>query len=184
MNPNYFEFYPCSAAHFAMKCYEDDEVEIYKADPDRSREFYYATFNKALSLISPKPTTKTFRQFTKDEVVYTSSSQSGEILVYSLTPLYKVSDLNAIAYEKKKLSIINMQSSTDYDDLANVSRTTFRVSNRVYLNCEIYQYNDDATCDHRVYVNYNHDPKVDWAVIEKDLNRALAVLSTNMDTIY
>ena len=166
---NYIEF---SLPLGQKLVYDDGEIEVYETDMEQAKKQYESLYSR---VCNGNQQPRIVRQFEKDDVIYTFTPPGGDITVYSLTPLYRDdnSKLQVTAYEKKKLSIINMQCTTDYDDVSIVSRTTMRISNRVFINFEVK--NDT---NHRVYINYNHDQKVDWTVIQKDLARAFRLVGT------
>lgn len=79
-----------------------------------------------------------------------------------------------MGYVKSKMSLLNIPSSSDIYSTTNVSRLTFRVSNRVYINFEVNIIDDIEY--YKVYINYNHDKNVDPISVRKQLQQAIGLL--------
>lgn len=80
-----------------------------------------------------------------------------------------------VGYNKSKLSLLNIPSSLDFYASYHVSRLTFRVSNRIYVNIEVKN-SANKKQSVKIYVNYNHDTNVDTTLIEKQLNEVINLL--------
>jgi len=55
-----------------------------------------------------------------------------------------------------------------------ITRRSYRINNRVYLNHDIVH--EDESVTDALYFKYNHAPKVDVKQIQNDIDRALCVL--------
>lgn len=115
-----------------------------------------------------KPFTKCYREMIFRNTVFQIIKDTGAVTVFSLMPIsYEVQNSTIqLYYEKKKLSILSFPSTKYYDSIHNIKKTTFRVSNRVYVNFEEY---DDGS-NYHVYMNYNHGINVDWDHVKKDID--------------
>lgn len=159
-NVNYVEVIRCTVEH------DDDRNLVVKTTTE---DDYKALFNR-IKVKYGKPFTKCFKQFSHNNLIYNIILETGEVHVYSLDAtcvMKKGRNAIAIGYHKKKMSILNFPSTTHYDNIKCISRTTFRVSNRVYVNFEKHTTGDEVTF--HAYVNYNHDKNVDWNSISRDM---------------
>jgi len=124
-----------------------------------------------------------YKQFVFNNIYYNIVKATGEASVYSLTPGCRYGGhhdhLLTIAYEKKKLSILNFTSTMNYDNIVEVSKTIFRITNRIYINFEEHAYQDSSDVIYHAYVNYNHDKNVDWDTMKTDLNRVIKVFGAS-----
>jgi hypothetical protein len=159
-NVNYVELIRCTLGH------DDDRNLVVKTT---NEDDYKVLFNKT-KVKYGKPFTKCFKQFSHNNLIYNIILETGEVNVYSLDAcciMKKEKNAIAIGYHKKKMSILNFPSTSYYDNVKCISRTTFRVSNRVYINFEKHTMGDEVT--YHTYVNYNHDKNVDWNSVSRDI---------------
>jgi hypothetical protein len=130
-----------------------------------------------------KPFSKTFKQFVFNNITYNITPKNGEVQVYSLNPISvmkKVDNCVAIGYHKKKLSILNFPSTTNYDDIRYITRTTFRISNRIFINFDELT-SSSVECQEKtyhMYANYNHDTNVDWDTISTEISRVWSTIAS------
>lgn len=80
----------------------------------------------------------------------------------------------AQGFNRSKMSLLNIPSTSDIYTTTDVSRLTFRISNRVYINFEVHVIED--TEYYKVYINYNHDKNVDPISVRKQLQQAISLL--------
>jgi len=158
---NYVEFIS------GEKVFENDEALVLSTLI--TEEEFENKMDKARKVCGTKPSRKTFKQFVKGDLFY-NVSDDGAISVHSITPVCTLGD-RCFGYEKKKLTIVNFPSTTKYDAVVQVCKQTFKVSNRVYINFE------KRENDNFIYVNYNHDPNVDWDIVTQDIKRAVDAVS-------
>ena len=72
-----------------------------------------------------------------------------------------------VEYQKQKLSLVNVPSTANVDNVSYVRQLIFRVSNRLFLNCQVKK--EPSHTSHTIFVNYNHDHNMDMNIIEKQL---------------
>jgi len=123
-----------------------------------------------------------YKQFVHHNIFYNIVKATGEVTVYSLTPICRldvmnISNILPMCFEKKKLSILNFTSTMNYDNIIEISKTIFRISNRIYVNFEEHTSCDGSTTYH-AYVNYNHDKNVDWDTINQDLQKVIKIFDS------
>lgn len=80
----------------------------------------------------------------------------------------------AMGFSKTKMSLLNIPSTSDIYSTSEVSRLTFRISNRVYVNFEVQNIEDIDY--YKIYINYNHDKNVDPISVRKQLQQAISLL--------
>jgi hypothetical protein len=91
-----------------------------------------------------------------------------------------------VAYHKEKLPFHAFPSSTATHSISYVSKVTFKVNNRVFLNFEkrVYPAGAKAAPDskktasfNKIYINYNHDDNVDLSSVDTAINTCLQLVS-------
>lgn len=80
-----------------------------------------------------------------------------------------------IGFNKVKMSLLNMPSTTDIFSFNITTRLTLRLSNRVYINFETKRIDDQDYF--KVYINYNHDKNVDTVTTHKQIQQAISLLT-------
>jgi hypothetical protein len=80
-----------------------------------------------------------------------------------------------LGFNKVKMSLLNIPSTTDILSYSQISRLTLRISNRVYINFEVRKRHDGEY--YKIYINYNHDKNVDPITIQKQINQAMMMLN-------
>ena len=150
----------------------------------------YDTYNRLLDYTKKqyknvKFFTKTFKQFVFLNTTYNIMQNTGEIQIYSLDPvsiMKKDNNCIAVGYQKKKLSILNFPSTSKYDDICNITRTTARITNRLFINFEEIQ-PCLSGCNEKIYhcyANYNHDTNVDWDSVSSDLLKVWNIFNISL----
>ena len=171
---NYVEIIRCATVY-------DDEEGIVANCPSKSE--YDRLMVRCINYFkNVKHFERQYKQFVHNDVYYNIVKATGEVSVYSLHPvcrfggeIFNTSNLLTMSYEKKKLSILNFTSSMSYDNIVDVSKTTFRITNRIYINFEEHTYPDTQEVTYHAYINYNHDKNVDWDTIKLDLQRVIKI---------
>jgi len=144
-----------------------------------SEESFKFMLNNIKTALGVKTSSKTFKQFILNDLTYNVDPESGDITVIGLKPVttFEVGqNYISLGFEKKKLSIINFPSTTAYNDIVDVQKMTYRISNRVFINFES-RISSISMKSYRIYMNYNHDPNVDWDIVKKDIMKAYKLLN-------
>ena len=87
-------------------------------------------------------------------------------------------DIVIIGYQKIKQSVLNYPSTTKIYYSSYVKKMIFRINSRIFLNFSISLHNDN-TKTYRVYLNYNHDNKVDLDISNKNITEIINILCEN-----
>lgn len=139
-------------------------------DVDCGKEKFMSVFSKYIEN-NNKYSEKLYKEYVYGDVYY-QNYNNDEIKVFRLTPMKSLFSNKrlVIHYIKQKLSLVNVPSSANYDNISYKRHVVFRISNRIFLNFLI---TDDASqkVTYRIYVNYNHDQNVDMTIVEKQLER-------------
>lgn len=155
--PNYFEF------HLFCTPISDSQ---YKTDAGKAR---FDAALRALSKRNIKHFQRLYKEYKYGNTVFHNHANE-EAHVFRTTP-FKTSYADGVlevAYQKQKLSIINVPASAAVDDVLYVKHLVFKVSNRTFVNAVVKR-NMGGLDTFHVYINYNHDPNVDTTVAEKQL---------------
>jgi hypothetical protein len=165
MTENYIEYYIVSENH---------GQDIYKID------IGVQTFTNILQLMSAREDLKYFQKHYKEyhygDTIYQNYNNI-ETRVFRKTPLAVTCDENKprvvkIAFQRQKLSIINVPSNTCVKDICIVNHLVFRITNRIFLNMLVKNDMHGKT-SHIVYLNYNNDDGVDHEVAEQNITSIL-----------
>lgn len=166
---NYMEVIRCHITY-------DGEQGLVAKTPNEQE--YTQLLNNIKANQKLRPFTKSYKQFIYNDMYYCVAKSDNDVTVYSIRPIEtkRLSDNSlAIFAQKKKMSILNFPSTTNYNYISTIEKTTFRLSNRVYLNFELHIDNEDDKSYH-VYMNYNHDANVDWESAEQDVQKCCEFL--------
>jgi len=91
-------------------------------------------------------------------------------------------NLLVMAFQKTKLSVLNISSTRNIMDIKYIKKLTFRINNWLYLNFELAYDKENDMLDQSVYLNYNHDDKVDVDLINKSISDIVFKLSAISET--
>lgn len=138
---------------------------------DLGQEHFSAVL-KRFSSQSGRPMQRDYKETVYGDI-FLQNLQNEELKVFRLTPVTSSIEGKRlrVAFQKQKLSLVNVPSTADFDNINYVRQLVFRISNRIFIN---FQVKKDASTGHTsysVYVNYNHDAQVDTAVVDRQLER-------------
>lgn len=163
--------------------------EIYFVDRCSNNEIYnksdfYTILGKVKDM-SYKFFKKQYKQYIHENVIV-HNYDNDEIKVQKKVLLDKIYITNTLtlAYQKTKQSMLNVSSTKNIYDIKYIKKLTFRVNNWIYINFEISFSHDMETLDHTVYINYNHDDKVDMELINTTLKDLCEKLVANAGTSH
>ncbi len=170
---NYMEITRCSVR------YDGDEMLV--ADTP-SKQDVDKLFVRCINYFKhAKVFDRQYKQFTYNNLYYNIVKATGEVTVFSLTPVCITTIANntlEVCYEKKKLSILNFPSSLTYDNIIEVKKQVLRINNRLYINFEEQTNVEDGITSYHAYANYNHDNHVDWDTVKADLNKVVKIFGS------
>lgn len=115
-----------------------------------------------------------YKEIWYGDVVY-QNYHNDELRVFKLTPLKneeKRNNVLQIAFQKQKLSLVNVPSTKNFDDMLSVKQLIFRITNRIYVNFVVKKDAQQYTT-YNVYINYNHDANVDVKLAETQIEKVL-----------
>lgn len=124
---------------------------------------------------------QTFIRYTSDKDVYEYSDDAKiKIKTYEKIPVSYSEDGNftTLNYKKNKIPYYMFSSSDTYDP-EFVNKYTFRIHNNIYLNFETTTYTDKQHYN-IVYINYNHDEKLE----ENRINDIIQSVKSNLESVY
>lgn len=114
-----------------------------------------------------------FQKHTKEYVyrnMFYENNEKSQIRIYKKT-LNKIgNDINGwkiLAFHKEKLPYHSFPSTTMLHSISYVSKATFKINNRIFVNFEKRRYTGDETTYNKIYINYNHDDNVDVHSMKK-----------------
>ena len=81
------------------------------------------------------------------------------------------------SYNKRKIPYYLFSSDKNYDTMTNVTKTIFRIHNNIYLNFETTTYPDDDTHFNKIYINYNHEIKIEEKLICSLIDKTKSLIS-------
>lgn len=164
---NYVEYYVIQ---------EDLGMNVYKVDLGLER------FTSILKVMSTREDLKYFQKSYKEynygDIIYQNYDNT-ETRVFRKVPMSSVYDNHVlkVAYQRQKLSIINVPSNTAYKEIYNVNHLIFRITNRIFLNMLVKRSTGAANhVSYSVYVNYNHDDAVDCSQTEGKIEEILDLI--------
>ena len=163
---NYIEYYVVN---------EELDMNVYKVDLGQER------FTSILKVMSGREDLKFFQKSYKEynygEIIYQNYDNT-ETRVFRKVPIsfdYNNHVLK-VAFQRQKLSIINVPSNTSFKEIYTVNHLIFRITNRIFLNMLVKRSSkeiDHAAVSYNVYVNYNHDDDVECSQTERKITEIL-----------
>lgn len=120
---------------------------------------------------------KDYKEICYGDVLYENYSNE-ELKVYRLTPLrteVREKHILACGFNRQKLSLVNVPSTANPDNITYVKQLIFRITNRIYINV-VCKKNQDDSIHHHIYVNYNHDSTVDPKIVDQQLGKIFSLL--------
>ena len=160
-------------------------IEIVMCDDDSSGQVIDSSitdsvFFKLLNDIRGTNTVyfqKQYKEFIYRNMTY-ENNEKFQVKVYkkTLTAREKCDNTMTLVYHKEKLPYHSFPCTTMIHSIAYVSKVTFKINNRVYLNFERRRYPNDARAYNKVYINYNHDENVDMANIDASVKQCFSML--------
>lgn len=165
-NGNYIEF-------VMMKNSSDD---CYDVSDNKFFELLHETKRKHNNAFQ-----RHYKEYIFRNMVYENNKEN-QLQVYKKTlnshamlnssqPTFKV-----LTYHKEKLPYHVFPSTHLLHSISYVSKATFKLNNRVFLNFERKHYENSDTFYNKIYINYNHDNNVDLSTIEKAINEAIGLI--------
>ena len=156
------------ANYFEYNLYSTPSSTFWNVDCGKDK--FMSVFSRYIEK-NNKYSEKLYKEYVYGDVYY-QNYNNDEIKVFRLTPITSSFSNNrlVINYSKQKLSLVNVPSSADYDNISYKRHVVFRISNRIFLNFLITKDSSQKTT-YRIYVNYNHDQNVDMTIVEKQLER-------------
>ena len=76
-----------------------------------------------------------------------------------------IDDFIVATYNKRKIPYYLFSSDNNYDSTYNISKMIFRIHNNIYLNFETSTYPDDNSHFNKIYINYNHEDKIEQTLM-------------------
>jgi hypothetical protein len=149
----------------------------------------YDIFYKALIGYKSNVSYPCFQRHCKEYVyrnLFYENNDKSQIKVYRknltnrLTLTAGTSPVNVLIFHKEKLPFHAFPSTQNLHSVAYVTKATFKISNRVYVNFERKKYDNCQGNDicNKVYINYNHECNVDTASVAKTLTDVVGMLAT------
>lgn len=140
-------------------------------------------FNRLLERIGKAHDLKNFQKEYK-EYVYNDAIvhnyMNTETRVFRNTPVQVQEGKSCVvvAYNRSKLTFLNVPSTKTIHDTQCVKKLIFRVNNRIFVNFQAAAppggMENDVT--YTVYVNYNHEQNVDMDCIKDALDKVCGIL--------
>lgn len=171
---NYFEVFVTSKAKS-----QHGDTDVYEIGLTKE-EFTHllAKFGKA-SFEGMKHFQKEYKEYVYNEAVV-HNYMNTEVRVFKNTPVL-VQDQNkcvVVAYNRSKLTFLNVPSTKTIHDIQCVKKLIFRVNNRIFVNFQAASppggKENDVT--YTVYVNYNHEQNVEMDCIKGALDKVCDIL--------
>lgn len=156
--------------------HEELDMNVYKVNLGQER------FTNILKVMSAREDLKFFQKSYKEynygEIIYQNYDNT-ETRVFRKVPVSSVYNNHVlkVAFQRQKLSIINVPSNTAYKEIYTVNHLIFRITNRIFLNMLVKRSN--TATDHvsyNVYVNYNHDDAVECSQTERKITEILDLI--------
>lgn len=164
---NYIEYYVVQEEH---------GMDVYKVDLGLER------FTSILKVMSAREDLKYFQKSYKEynygEITYQNYDNT-ETRVFRKVPVSSAYDNHVlkVAFQRQKLSIINVPSNTSHKEIYTINHLIFRITNRIFLNMLVKRSSGAANhTTYSVYVNYNHDDGVDCSQTEGKITEILDLI--------
>jgi hypothetical protein len=165
---NYVEIYLCENTGIHSSNYYETGL---------SKDQFYSKMNILLN-DNYKYFQKEYKQYVIGTLLYENNNNE-EVRVFrkECKKILCSSNLGylAIFYQKSKITMLNLPSTSDIHDVSYVRKLTFRVNNRIYINFECKQRKNEEI-QYSIYINYNHDDAVDMTVTNNVLNKLITKL--------
>ena len=132
---------------------------------------------KTLSRRNIKHFQKSYKEYKYGDIVYHNHSNE-ETHVHRSVPtgVAYANGVLELAYQRQKLSIINVPALAAVDDVLYVKHLVFKISNRTFINA-VAKKDTDGQTTYTIYINYNHDLNVDTEVANKQLADTLGMFN-------
>jgi hypothetical protein len=114
--------------------------------------------------------------------MYYENNDKNQIKIHKKT-LLKTLDIPSCSMKlfvchKEKQPYHLFPSTTMLHSISYISKLTFKINNRVYLNFERRKYSNNADVSfNKIYINYNHDDNVDLTNIQTAIDTCVNLLT-------
>lgn len=105
---------------------------------------------------------------------YDKSNDAQKVTRRVVTKDVQVANLYIIVSKEEQVPAYMFPTTTDIDYVAETTRKSMRINNRLYLVSE--SESGDNINGHYLYLKYNHSQNVDMTKVKEDINCALKVL--------
>lgn len=127
---------------------------------------------------------KEYKEYHYNDIIYQNpmcneqQDKPPEVKVHRNIIIDSTFDNNVLtlAFQRQKLSLINVPSNKNYNSIVYVKHLIFRISSRIYLNA-IVKRDEANNVFYEIYMNYNHDANVDKQLIDKQINDIKTLIS-------
>jgi hypothetical protein len=119
-----------------------------------------------------------YKEYVFRNFVYENNKEN-QLQVYKKTlHFHKMHDrkFKVMTYHKEKLPFHIFPSTQNLHSITYVSKATFKINSRVFLNFERKKYEYSEEYYNKIYINYNHDSNVDLTTIEQAINEAIRLI--------
>jgi hypothetical protein len=128
---------------------------------------------------------KQYKEYVYRDMFFDNDKMQIKVYRKKLTHHDEICDglFNVLTFNKEKMPYHVFPSSTKLHSITYVSKVIFKVHNRIFINCEYKAYGDRDSENnyHKIFINYNNDPNVDTASMEKILTSVITQLKNIMD---
>ena len=126
---------------------------------------------------------QSFIRYVRENKVYEFhtlvKNNNSKLKVYQKDPCQTIYDgtFHISTYNKRKIPYYLFPSDNHYDSMTNITKIIFRIHNNVYLNFETSTYPDDGSHYNKIYINYNHENKIEENLMNDIIDKTKSLIS-------